>query len=149
MHSFSDFGEVKKAVGSEVGASEWIDITQERINLFTQATCDEQWIHVDQQPAKTGASGRHDDRSQAAVAQSRPDVHSVRDGHQGTSEHLELWYPLRLPRRGRLTDQGPHHNRGSTVVPPDGLRINYYVVIEIEGGQRPAGVVELIALHYR
>jgi hypothetical protein len=34
-------------------------------------------------------------------------------------------------------------------VPPDGLKVNYHMVIEIEGGQRPACVAELIALHYR
>jgi acyl dehydratase len=34
-------------------------------------------------------------------------------------------------------------------VPPDGLRVNYHLVIEIEGGKRPACVAELIALHYR
>jgi hypothetical protein len=34
-------------------------------------------------------------------------------------------------------------------VPPDGLRVNYHMVIEIEGAQRPASVAELIALHYR
>jgi acyl dehydratase len=34
-------------------------------------------------------------------------------------------------------------------VPPNGLRVNYRMVIEIEGGQRPACVAELIALHYR
>jgi hypothetical protein len=34
-------------------------------------------------------------------------------------------------------------------VPPDGLRVNFRMVIEIEGGQRPACVAELIALHYR
>ena len=34
-------------------------------------------------------------------------------------------------------------------VPPDGLRANYHLVIEIEGGKRPACVAELIALHYR
>jgi acyl dehydratase len=34
-------------------------------------------------------------------------------------------------------------------VPPDGLKVNYRMVIEIEGGQRPACVAELIALHYR
>ncbi len=34
-------------------------------------------------------------------------------------------------------------------VPPNGLRVNYRVVIEIDGGQRPACVAELIALHYR
>jgi acyl dehydratase len=34
-------------------------------------------------------------------------------------------------------------------VPPNGLRLNYRVVIEMEAGQRPACVAELIALHYR
>ena len=34
-------------------------------------------------------------------------------------------------------------------VPPDGLRVNYNLVIEIEGSERPACVAELIALHYR
>jgi acyl dehydratase len=34
-------------------------------------------------------------------------------------------------------------------VPPDGLKVNYHLVIEIEGGERPACVAELIALHYR
>jgi len=34
-------------------------------------------------------------------------------------------------------------------VPPDGLRVNYHLVIEIEGGKKPACVAELIALHYR
>ena len=34
-------------------------------------------------------------------------------------------------------------------VPPDGLRANYHLVIEIEGGKKPACIAELIALHYR
>ena len=34
-------------------------------------------------------------------------------------------------------------------VPPDGLRVNYHLVIEIEGGKRPACVAEVIALHMR
>ena len=34
-------------------------------------------------------------------------------------------------------------------VPPDGLKVNYHLVIEIEGGKRPACVAELIALHMR
>jgi acyl dehydratase len=47
------------------------------------------------------------------------------------------------------------HLRGRTTiveaenVPPDGLRVSYRLAIEIEGGQRPACVAELIALHYR
>src|SRR6201997_5095143 len=51
MRIFSDFNEIKSAIGTEIGASDWIEITQERINLFAEATCDEQWIHVDQERA--------------------------------------------------------------------------------------------------
>jgi acyl dehydratase len=57
MRIFSDFSEFKAALGTEVGASEWVEITQERINLFAEATCDEQWIHVDQDRAKKELPG--------------------------------------------------------------------------------------------
>jgi acyl dehydratase len=44
---FKDFNEVKAAVGTEVGVSDWVEVTQQRIDQFVQATGDEQWIHVD------------------------------------------------------------------------------------------------------
>src|SRR5947199_336975 len=57
MRIFSDFNEIKSAVGSEIGVSDWIEISQERINQFAEATCDEQWIHVDQERAKKELPG--------------------------------------------------------------------------------------------
>jgi len=57
MRIFSDFKEIKSAVGTEIGASDWIEVSQERINLFAEATCDEQWIHVDQERAKRELPG--------------------------------------------------------------------------------------------
>src|SRR5258705_7107691 len=57
MRIFSDFNEIKSAVGTEIGASDWIEVTQDRINRFAEATCDEQWIHVDQERAKKELPG--------------------------------------------------------------------------------------------
>src|ERR1700755_2853406 len=57
MRIFNGFDEIKSAVGTEVGVSDWIEITQERINKFAAATCDEQWIHVDQERAKAEMPG--------------------------------------------------------------------------------------------
>src|SRR4051794_24727207 len=57
MRIFNGFEELKAAVGTEVGVSDWIDVTQERINKFAEATCDEQWIHVDQERAKAEMPG--------------------------------------------------------------------------------------------
>src|SRR5215217_7358093 len=47
MRIFKDFDEIKATVGTEVGVSDWIEVTQERIDQFARATGDDQWIHVD------------------------------------------------------------------------------------------------------
>ena len=57
MRIFSDFDEIKSAVGTEIGVSDWIEVTQDRINKFAEATCDEQWIHVDQERARKELPG--------------------------------------------------------------------------------------------
>jgi acyl dehydratase len=49
--------ELVSKVGEELGASSWVDITQEQVNMFADATGDHQWIHVDPQRAATGPFG--------------------------------------------------------------------------------------------
>ena len=51
MRVFNDFNDLKGAIGTEVGVSDWVEITQDRINKFAEATGDEQWIHVDTERA--------------------------------------------------------------------------------------------------
>ncbi|WP_308494275.1 MaoC family dehydratase [Microvirga aerophila] len=52
MRIFKDFGEIKAAVGTEVVVSDWIEVTQKRIDQFARATGDDQWIHVDVERAQ-------------------------------------------------------------------------------------------------
>ena len=49
INSYQDF---EQYVGKELGVSDYLKITQERINLFAEATLDYQWIHVDVERAK-------------------------------------------------------------------------------------------------
>ena len=49
--------ELKALVGEELGTSDWLEITQERVNTFADATGDHQWIHVDPEKAKDGPFG--------------------------------------------------------------------------------------------
>lgn len=49
--------ELKSLVGEHLGYSPWVDITQDQVNLFAEATGDHQWIHVDVERAKTGPFG--------------------------------------------------------------------------------------------
>ena len=152
MHVFADFNDLKSAVGTEIGASEWIDITQQRINLFAEATCDEQWIHVDQERAeKELPGGRTIAHGLLSLSLAPMFVRSVM-GLKGLKNTLNYGadrvrfispVPAGSRLRGRITIAKAED------VPPNGLRVNYHMVIEIEGSERPACVADLIALHYR
>lgn len=50
INSYADF---EKLIGQPIGVSEYLEVSQERINLFADATLDHQWIHVDAERAKT------------------------------------------------------------------------------------------------
>lgn len=57
MRTFNTFEEIEAATGEEIGVSEWIEIDQDRVNGFADATGDHQWIHVDEERAAQGPFG--------------------------------------------------------------------------------------------
>ena len=57
MASFSGTQDFKGRVGEHLGYSDWVEITQDQVNLFADATGDHQWIHVDVERAKAGPFG--------------------------------------------------------------------------------------------
>src|ERR1700745_3904708 len=152
MRIFNGFDEIKAAVGTEVGASDWIEITQDRINKFAEATCDEQWIHVDEDRAKrelpegeTIAHGLLSLSLAPMFIRSVMDLKGLKNTLNYGADRIRYLAPVAAGSRlrGRITIAEVED------VPPDGLNVNYHLVIEIEGGERPACVAELIALHYR
>ena len=152
MRVFDGFDEIKSAVGTEVGTSDWIEISQDRINKFADATCDEQWIHVDQDRAREELpGGKTIAHGLLSLSLAPMFIRSVM-GLKGLKNTLNygadrIRYLSPVPAGSRL--------RGRTTiaeaedVPPDGLRVHYRLVVEIDGGKRPACVAELIALHLR
>ena len=62
MRTFETIADLQPLVGQDIAASDWITVTQERIQLFADATDDHQWIHLDAERAKAGPV-RHDDRA--------------------------------------------------------------------------------------
>lgn len=98
------------------------------------------------------AARRHHHRPRALVAGACAAVYPLGDQLEGPAQHPELRRgpdtvsgagAVGLKLRGRVTVAEAED------VPPDGLRVNYHLVIEIEGGKKPACIAELIALHYR
>ncbi|HET6732320.1 MaoC family dehydratase [Mycobacterium sp.] len=57
MKKFSGLEEFVAAEGSQLGPTDWLEVTQDRVNLFADATDDHQWIHVDPQRAADGPFG--------------------------------------------------------------------------------------------
>ncbi len=152
MRIFSDFNEIKAAVGTEIGVSDWVEITQDRINRFAEATCDEQWIHVDQERAKKEMpGGKTIAHGLLSLALAPLFIRSV-VGLKGLRSTLNygadrIRYLAPVPAGSRL--RGRVTVAQAEDVPPDGLRVNYQLTIEIERGTKPACVADLIALHYR
>jgi acyl dehydratase len=57
VKKFSGLDEFIAAQGSQLGPTDWLEVTQERVNLFADATDDHQWIHVDPERAANGPFG--------------------------------------------------------------------------------------------
>ena len=57
MKRYATLAERERDVGGEAAVSDWIEITQRRIDLFADATGDHQWIHIDPERAKAGPFG--------------------------------------------------------------------------------------------
>ena len=152
MRVFSGFDEIKSAVGTEIGVSDWIEITQDRINKFAEATCDEQWIHVDQERAKQELpGGKNIAHGLLSLSLAPMFIRSVMGLKRlkGTLNYGadRVRYLAPVPAGSRL--RGRITIAEAEDVPPDRLRVSYHLEIEIEGGKRPACVADLIALHLR
>jgi acyl dehydratase len=57
VKKFSELAEFVAAEGSQLGPTDWLEVTQDRVNLFADATDDHQWIHVDPERAANGPFG--------------------------------------------------------------------------------------------
>ncbi|PVE21070.1 dehydratase [Microvirga sp. KLBC 81] len=152
MRTFRDFDEIKAAVGVEVGVSDWIDVTQKRIDQFAQATGDDQWIHVDVARAErelpggtTIAHGLLTLSFAPVFIRSVMRLEGVRNTLNYGANRIRYLAPVPAGSRlrGRVTIAAAEDAQRS------GLRVTYGVIIEIENHERPACMAELIAVHYR
>lgn len=152
MRMFRDFNELKSAVGIEVGVSDWVEITQDRIDQFAEATGDEQWIHVDPERAAREMPGGKTIAHGLLSLSLIPMFIRSTIGLKGLRNTLnyganKIRYLTPVPAGSRL--RGRVMVLETQDVPPDALRVTYKVTIELEGNQRPACVAEVIGQHYR
>jgi acyl dehydratase len=152
MRVFDSFGQMKAAAGTEIGVSEWLEVTQERINLFAEATGDFQWIHVDVERAKRelpqGKTIAHGLLTLSLVPlffRSVLRLDGLRNSLNYGSNRVRYMVPVPVGSRLR----GRIRIEETTDVPPDGLRVTYRTTVELDGAPRPACIADTIAVHYR
>jgi acyl dehydratase len=152
MRVFTSFDEVRAAAGGEVGVSDWLEVTQERIDRFAEATGDFQWIHVDVERARREMPGGK------TIAHGYLTLSLVPLLLKGVLRHDGLRNSLNYgSNRVRFTAPVPAGSRirgrvrleDAADAPPGGLRVTYRTTVEIDGADRPACIAETMAVHYR
>ncbi len=141
--------ELPSLEGKELGASSWLDVSQERINTFADATGDHQYIHVDPERAKDGPFGG-----------------TVAHGFLTLSLFVPLWQEiLEISDSSAVVNYGLDKVRFTSPVPAGsrvrlsatlrivaevkgGYQLHVDGLIEIEGQERPAVVLESITRVY-
>jgi acyl dehydratase len=152
MRVFNSFEEVRTAVGSEIGVSDWLTVAQERIDRFAEATGDFQWIHVDAERARRELPGGRTIAHGYLTLSLVPLLLKGVLRHEGLRNSLNygsnrVRFTTPVPAGGRI--RGRVRLAAAVDAPPDGLRVTYQTTVEIEGSERPACVAETIAVHYR
>ncbi len=150
MKTFQTIAELSGFVGQEVTVSDWITITQERINQFAQATGDHQWIHVDVEKAKAGPFGgpiAHGFLTLSLLPQfflSSLKVLETRMSVNYGLNKVRFIAPVpvgsRLRARMKLLKSEP--------IDQGGAQMTWEVAIEREGASKPVCVAESVARHY-
>ena len=134
------------AVGTVLGPSDWLMVDQQRVDGFARVTGDHQWIHVDVARAATGPFGgtiAHGYLTLSLVNYFLPQLIEVRSfvhAVNGGADRLRFLAPVKVGSRIR----GVGEIIAADIV-KETVRAVVRVTVEIEGGDRPACIVETIS----
>ena len=147
---FQNPGELLAAVGRTLGTTDWLEITQERIDLFADATGDHQWIHVDPEKAAQGPFGTtiaHGYLMLSLFPELMTEVYRVQGVRMGINYGLnKVRFPAVLPVGSKV-------RAGATLVsvdrtPDGGYQIAAEATLSREGGEKPCCVAQTLARLY-
>jgi acyl dehydratase len=147
MRVFETIESLGEAIGENLGPTEWLEITQERIDAFADATGDHQWIHVDVERAATGPFGAtiaHGYLTLSLIPQFMPELLAIR------TPGARLNYGLNKVRFAAPVPVGSRIRARATIADvsehPVGTQLVTQYVLEIDGVDRPACVAETVTL---
>jgi len=150
MTDIPDVAALVERLGEEVAVSDWVEVTQQRIDQFAEATDDRQWIHIDparaaaESPFKTTIAHGFLTLSLVSVLTRRAlSFSGVRMAINYGVNRVRFVSPVPSGSRirGRFTPIAVTH-------PRDSIQVTWAVTIEREQGGKPAATVEWIVRYY-
>ena len=140
--------ELLQHVGRELGPSDWMTVEQSMIDKFAEATGDHQWIHVDADRAKAespyGATVAHGFLTLSLIPKLSKDTYRVDNAKMGVNyglNRVRFLAPVTAGSRIRVRSE----LAGADKVNDNAVNLTVRHTLEIEGSDKPAAVVELIA----
>ncbi|MCM3895243.1 MULTISPECIES: MaoC family dehydratase [Gordonia] len=141
--TFNSISELTAAIGEDLGYGDWLEVTQERIDAFADATGDHQWIHVDPERAKDGPFGAtiaHGYLTLSLLPLLAGDIFTV------NGPKLVINYGLNKVRFPSPVKVGSRIRANAEIVSiddsPAGVTMVVRSTVQIDGVEKPACVAE-------
>jgi acyl dehydratase len=152
MVEIRDPAELRALIGQEIAVSDWVDVSQDRINQFAETTEDRQWIHIDaaraaaDSPFKTTiAHGFLTLSLVSALARSAVSFAGLRLAINYGLNRVRFVSPV--PSGSRI--RGRFSPLAVEDVAGGGVQVTWGITVERDGGGKPAGIVEWLVRYYR
>ncbi|NGP06756.1 MaoC family dehydratase [Rhodococcus sp. 14C212] len=147
MRTFNGVAELEEAVGNHLGYSKWHKVTQDQIDAFAEATGDHQWIHIDTERAAQGPFGTtiaHGFLTLSLLPKFTEEVYEVAGVRMGMNYGADrVRFPSPVPAGARV-------RAGVELLSVSQIAMGYQVAtrvtIERDGGEKPACVVDMLAV---
>jgi acyl dehydratase len=150
MRVFESKDALRAAVGEHTGYSDWHVITQEQINLFADATGDHQWIHVDPEKAAQGPFGStiaHGYLTLSLIPMLAAEVSRVDGAKMGVNYGSnKVRFPAPVPVGSKV--RASVKLLSVEDVPGGGVQVVNEFTLELEGGEKPCCVAEIVSRIY-
>ena len=142
------YSDLQSMVGEEIGVSDWFTVSQDKVNMFAEATGDHQWIHIDVERATREIGGpiAHGYLTLSLIPMLGSQIMSVSGVTRGINygcNKVRFTNMVRVGKKVRMRQKLVNVEAKS-----GGLQLTNECTIEIEGEDRPACVAETLSVLY-
>jgi acyl dehydratase len=151
MTTISHAKDLLAMIGQDLGSSPWLDVSQERIKVFADATDDHQWIHVDVERAKSGPFGgpiAHGYLTLSLLIPLWSEILVIEELDMAVNYGLnKVRFPAPVPAGSRV--QVSATLADAEEVGGNGIQATIDTVMRVEGADKPVCIAQMVHRYYK